>query len=310
MGTRFTELVGCEHPVQLAAMSGVADGRLAAAVCAAGGLGMIGVGRRGPADVGRMIDQLRAATDRPAGAGFIVDFVDPGSLELAVARLPIVEFFWGRPDARLVPDGRITGWQVGSVDEARAAVDAGCRYVVAQGVEAGGHVRGSTELLDLVAATRDAVGDEPVIVAGGGIGTASQVRRALRAGADGVRVGTRFVAADESPANDRYVQLLAGATDSDTELSESFRVGWPDALHRVLTSAVEVSGDADDVVGSMPGPDGERRKVPRYFVSPPTREFDGLIDAMALYAGLGSVGAVRGRQPAAEIVAELVAELV
>ncbi len=72
----------------------------------------------------------------------------------------------------------------------------------------------------------------------------------------------------------------------------------------MLTSAVEASGDADDVVGSMPVR-GERRRVPRFFASPPSREFDGLIDAMALYAGTGSVGAVTGRVSAARVISEL-----
>ena len=116
---------------------------------------------------------------------------------------------------------------------------------------------------------------------------------------------TRFVATVESAAHDRYVELLARAGDADTELSEAFWVGWPEAQHRVLTSCVEASGDADDVVGSMPGPGDERRRVPRFFASPPTRDFDGNIDAMALYAGTGSVGAVRGRVNVTDVMDEL-----
>lgn len=306
-GTRFTDLVGCELPIQLAAMSGIAGPELAAAVSNAGGLGMLGVGRRTPDLLGPMIDDVLTLTDRPVGAGFIVEFLDRGSLELAAARLPVVEHFWGWPDRALVLDGCVTGWQVGSADEARAAVDAGCGYIVAQGVDAGGHVRSSQPLDELLASVRDAVGGAGVaVVAGGGIGTAADVRRALDLGADAVRIGTRFVATHESNAHDRYVELLAEATDRDTELSEAFRIGWPDAPHRVLTSCVAASGHAPDVLGSMPGPDGgPRQPVPRCFVSPPTREFDGAIEAMALYAGAGSVGAITGRTSAAEVIAEL-----
>lgn len=303
--TRFTQLVGCERPIQGAAMSGIATGPLAAAVSNAGGLGMLGVGRRGPDELGPMIDDALAATDRPIGAGFIVEFADPASVAMAVERLPIVEFFWGTPDPARVEPGVITGWQVGSVDEARAAVDAGCDYVVVQGVEAGGHVRGGTDLDQLVAAARTALGDDAVIVAAGGIGTAADVARALRRGADAVRVGTRLVATHESEAHDRYVELLAGATDADTELSEAFWVGWPDAAHRVLTSAVEASGEGPDVIGTMPDGAGGTRRIPRFFVSPPTRSVDGMVDAMALYAGVGSTGAVRGRVTVAQLVDEL-----
>ncbi|MFT8131053.1 hypothetical protein ACMYM2_23435, partial [Salmonella enterica subsp. enterica serovar Enteritidis] len=86
----------------------------------------------------RLVDAALALTDQPIGAGFIVLFLDPSALEAAAARLPVVELFWGWPDPKLVLDDVITGWQVNSVDEARAAADAGCGYVVAQGFEAGG----------------------------------------------------------------------------------------------------------------------------------------------------------------------------
>lgn len=305
--SRFTELVGCRHPVQLAAMSGISTAPLAAAVSNAGGLGMVGIGRRTPDVVAAMLDELDELTSAPTGAGFIVDFIDRESLELTVARLPIIEFFWGWPDAELVPSDRIVGWQVGTADEARAAADAGCRYVVVQGIEAGGHVRGEQPLHELVRDVRQAVGDVAVVAAGG-IGTGEDVRQAVELGADAVRIGSRFVATEESMAHERYVELLVASTGADTELSEAFWVGWPDAQHRVLTVAVEASGDGDDVVGHMPGPDGTLHKVPRFFVSPPTRNSTGNIDAMALYAGIG-IGAITGRPPAADVVAELVAGL-
>lgn len=308
MSDRFTDLVGCRLPIQCAAMSGIATAPLAAAVSNAGGLGMLGVGSRRASQLAAMIDECASLTEQPVGAGFIVEFLDPEAFELAADRLTVVELFWGRPDRDLVPEGVVVGWQVGTVDEARAAVDVGCRYVVAQGVEAGGHVRGEIELDDLLPAIRQAVDDSIAVVAAGGIGTASDVQRAFELGADAVRVGTRFVATHESTAHDRYVELLAEASDLDTELSEAFWVGWPEAPHRVLTSAVEASGDGPDVIGSMPGADGERRKVPRFFISPPTRDFDGLIDAMALYAGVGSTGAVTGRTSAADVIAELLAD--
>ncbi len=305
MATRFTDLVGCEHPIQCAAMSGIATAPLAAAVSNAGGLGMLGIGRRGPEQVEALLDELGDLTDRPVGGGFVHETMDPDSVALVAERLPVVEFFWGEPDPALAALDCIVGWQVGSVDEASAAVEAGCSYVVVQGVEAGGHIRGTTELVDLYAGVRRAVGDEPILVVGGGIGTGHDLQRALELGADAVRLGTRFAAAIESTAHDRYIEILAGASDDDTELSEAFWVGWPDATHRVLTSAVEASGEGDDVVGTFLTPRGDRRKVPRFFASPPTRDFDGDIDAMALYAGVGSTGAVTGRVPAATIIDEL-----
>jgi NAD(P)H-dependent flavin oxidoreductase YrpB (nitropropane dioxygenase family) len=249
---------------------------------------------------------LAALTSQPVGAGLIVEFLDRQILDLVAERLPVIEFFWGWPDAALLPEGRITGWQVGSVDEARAAADAGCSYVVAQGIEAGGHVRGTTPLHELLPAVRQAV--DVAVVASGGIGTAEHVQRALALGADAVRIGTRFVAATESHAHDRYVDALAAAGDDDTTLTELFGVNWPDAPHRVLQSAVTAATAAPDQVGVATVPDGGERAIPRWFVSPPNRTFSGAIEAMALYAGAGSTGAVTGRRPAATIIDELMAQ--
>ncbi len=151
----------------------------------------------------------------------------PELLECVAERVPVVELFWGWPDAALVPPGSIVGWQVGSTDEAKAAVDAGCRYVIAQGAEAGGHVRGTVPLDELVPLVRAAVGVP--VVAAGGIGRRADVERALSLGADAVRVGTRFVAATESAAHPVYVDLLSAATAADTEVTETFSAGWPHA---------------------------------------------------------------------------------
>lgn len=307
MRTRFTDLIGCDLPLQLASMSGMVTPELAAVVSNAGGLGMLAVGRHPYEQMAPQIDRVLELTDGPVGAGFIVEFLDLDTVRAVAERLPVLEFFWGWPDRAVVEacGGRLVGWQVGSVDEAVAAADAGCHYVTVQGVEAGGHVRTESELLELVPAVRSALPEIPLLAAGG-IATAADVVTALEHGADGVRVGTRFVATDESAAHDRYVELLVEADDTSTELSEAFWVGWPDALHRVLTSCVEASGDGADVVGEMPGPDGERHIVPRFFVSAPTRDFSGNIDAMALYAGL-HLTPITGRVPAAQVVADLMA---
>jgi nitronate monooxygenase len=307
MTNRFTELVGCRLPLQQAGMTRVTTPSLVAAVSEAGGLGMLGIGRPTRAAALAQLDEVLALTSRPVGATFIVRFLDGGVLETIAERLPVVELFWGWPEPDLVLPGVISGWQVGTVDEARAAVDAGCRYVVAQGVEAGGHVRGTVPLAELLPAVLDAV-DVPVVAAGG-IATAADVRRVLALGADAVRVGTRFVATDESDAHDRYVELLAGATGEDTVLTEAFGVGWPDAPHRVLASALAAAeASTSEVVARMTMPDGSVNEIPRFGTTPPNRATAGELDALALYAGTG-VAAVTGRERAADVVAELTAGL-
>ncbi len=300
---RFTDLVGSRWPLQQAGMSGTATATLAAAVSNAGGLGMIGVGRQQLAVVERYLDEVATLTTAPVGCTCIAHFVQPGVVELVASRLPIIEFFYEWPEPSRLPANVICGWQVGSVDEAKAAVDAGCSYVIAQGMEAGGHVRGHVPLAELVPAVRSAV--TVPVVAAGGIGTAEAVRAALDLGADAVRVGTRFVATRESYAHPAYIDALVGAKADDSVLTEAFGVGWPNAPHRVLRSAIEAAGAAPaDVVGETVPRGGKPMPMPRFGASSPNRDTTGDISAMALYAGT-SVGAIDRVMTAAEVVAEL-----
>ena len=300
---RFTDLVGCKWPLQQAGMSGSATSTLAAAVSNAGALGMIGIGRQQFAVVERYLDEVAALTSAPVGCTCIAHFVQPDVEELVMSRLPIVEFFYEWPDPARVPAGVICGWQVGSVDEAKAAVDAGCSYVIAQGVEAGGHVRGHIPLAELLAAVRSAV-DVPVVAAGG-IGTAAAVRAACDLGADAVRVGTRFVATTESYAHPAYIEALVAAGADDSVLTEAFSVGWPNAPHRVLRSAIDAATAATtDVVGETVPRGGAPAPMVRFGASSPNRDTTGDISAMALYAGR-SVGGIDRVMTAAEVVAEL-----
>jgi Nitronate monooxygenase len=128
--------------------------------------------------------------------------------------------------------GALAGWQVGSVAEAVAAAAAGCDYLVAQGIEAGGHVRGTQALDEILAQVVDAV--RIPVLAAGGVATAERVVGLLRSGADGVRIGTRFLACPESGAHQEYVDSLLAATAGDTVLSEWFSEDWENAPHRVL----------------------------------------------------------------------------
>lgn len=300
---RFTDLVGSKWPLQQAGMSGTATSTLAAAVANAGGLGMIGVGGQQLAVVERYLDEVAELTDAPVGCTCIAHFVVPEVEELVASRLPIMEFFYEWPDPKRVPENVICGWQVGSVDEAKAAVDAGCQYVIAQGMEAGGHVRGHVPLAEFVPAVRDAV--SVPVVAAGGIGNVAAVRAAMSLGADAVRVGTRFVATRESYAHPAYIDALVVAASDDSVLTEAFGVGWPHAPHRVLRSSIEAAtAAASDVVGETRLENGTAMSMTRFGVSSPTRDTTGDISAMALYAGR-SVGSVDRVMSAAEVVEEL-----
>ena len=304
--TRFTDLVGCDRPLQLAGMGGVSSVDLAAAVGDAGGLGMLAMPDMPVELLEASLDELASRTSGRFGVNFLVPFLDPGCVKVAAANAHILEWFYGDPDPAQVAvahtDGALAGWQVGSADEAIAAVDAGCDYVVAQGVEAGGHVRGRSSLWSVLGDVLDAV--EVPVVAAGGLGTARAVAAAFAAGADAVRIGTRFVAAVEADTHPDYAAALVAATAADTELTTAFSVEWPDAPHRVLRSSIEAARAHDgDTVGEVVM--GEQSfPVARLSPMMATREFRGNAGATALYAG-HSVDGVLRVQPAAEIVQEL-----
>ena len=274
--TRFTDLIGCRLPLQLAAMGGVGTTGLATAVEASGGLGMV-PSREQPAS-------------GSCGVNFLVPFAPPPDVIGEAARnARVVEFFYGDPDRQLVEaahsGGAIVGWQVGSAEEASAAVDACCDYIVAQGIEAGGHVRGTQPLDEVVPAVLAAV--RLPVVAAGGIATPRRVIELLRLGADAVRVGTRFVTSPESGAHPDYIASLLAASGDDTELTEWFGEGWPNAPHRVLRCVLDPARRS-----------GWRETVPPY------RGVERTTSDMAMYAGMG-VGEVTSSQPAAEVVADL-----
>jgi nitronate monooxygenase len=287
-------------------MGGVATRDLAAAVASAGGLGMLGGVRLSAPVLVQTLDELARQTGGTFGVNFLMPFLDRACVEVAARKAKVVEFFFGEPDAELVQTvhdgGALACWQVGSVEEARAAAGAGCDFVVVQGVEAGGHVRGRTGLLSLLPEVIEAV--SVPVVAAGGIGTAQAMAAALAMGADGVRVGTRFVAAEESAAHPFYKEALVRAGAGDTVLTEAFSANWPGAPHRVLRACVEAAQSFTDEFTGELDLGGQKMPLPRLATPCPTRTTTGHFAAMALYAG-ETVGAVHAIEPAAVIVREL-----
>jgi NAD(P)H-dependent flavin oxidoreductase YrpB (nitropropane dioxygenase family) len=307
--TPFTMLVGCRAPIQLAVMGGgTGTPELAAAVSEAGGLGMIS--STFPLPLIEQLSWVQARTDEPVGVGFFA-FDLPRmtkQLELAAATVRVVDVFWGDPDPvvvrRIHAGGALAFWQVGSLDEALTAADAGCDVVVAQGVEAGGHVRGTTPLLTLLAQVVPAI-DVPVVAAGG-IATGAALAAALSAGAAGVRVGTRFLASAESGAHPGYVAALLAASAEDAVRTTAFGEGWSDAPHRVLRAATERAAHANDIIGQAAYGD-QRWEIARWSTQPPTVFTTGDVTAMAMYAGCG-VGDINDVTSAARIVDRLMGE--
>jgi NAD(P)H-dependent flavin oxidoreductase YrpB (nitropropane dioxygenase family) len=306
LSTPFTRLVGCRLPIQQAGMGGTATPELAAAVTAAGGLGTVAAVLLSPAEIADELDRLRERVAGPIGVNFLMPFLERDCVEAAASRVKVVEFFFGTPDRSLVDlvhrGGALACWQVGSREHAVAAVEAGCDFIIAQGIEAGGHVAAGIGLFPLLDEILDVV--EVPVVAAGGIGSGRTMAAALAAGAAAVRIGTRFAAAQEADSHPLYVQHLIDARARDTVMTKAFHVMWPDTPHRVLRSSVEgATSFQGDVTGELVLRN-HRLPLQRWAVPNPTRLTTGHIEAMPMYAG-ESVSAVRSSQPAAAIVSEL-----
>ena len=313
------ERIGVELPIVQAGMGGGLSGAaLAAAVSGAGGLGTVGFTA---ADrLAKDVSEARERTGRPVAANLLLPFARSEHWE-AAERADVVVTFWGRPRRRTAKP-----WmhQVGSPDEALAAVAAGADAVIAQGVEAGGHVRGKTPALELLASLGDVVPDGfPVLVAGG-IADATDVSSALAAGAAAVVLGTRFVMSEEANAAPAYKQRLMESRE--TVLTDLFGMGWP-APHRVIwNEAAERWLDRDGhiprwlrvtqrgsrpLLGRLPMNAQARmaatQSADRPFFGPFAPTADGprnLLDAGALYAGQ-TVARIHDIRPAADIVRDL-----
>ena len=319
--TKFCELFGVEYPIVSAGMGGVSFANLAAAVSEAGGLGTIALAGLPPEAIAAEISAARRITAKPVAVNLLIPFLRPGIFE-ALAKQPIsaVTLFWGDP-AEHIPACKKLGlkviWQCGSAPEAAAAKRAGADAIIAQGFEAGGHVRGVVTTFALVPEVRDAIGDLPMLAAGG-ISDGRGLAAAIALGADGAVFGTRFLASRESSAHPKYKQALLDAKPGDTVHTKLFDVGWPDAAHRVIRTPLV---DAWERAGSPAAPNraGEGEVVarlrrggldvplPRYSVSTPSDSVEGDIGGLPFYAGQ-SVGLIDRVAPAGELVRRIAAE--
>ncbi len=223
------ERLGVAVPVVQAGMGGgLSRHELAVAVSEAGGLGTIAV--NGAASIERELAAARALSGRPVAVNLLLPFARRDWFEAAAAA-DVVVTFWGRPRRR-TPG--VWLHQCGSVEEARAAHAAGADAAIVQGVEAGGHVRGTAPALELLARVRAALPPGYPLLLAGGVAERADVRAALDAGACAAVAGTRFLLSEESRAHPEYRRRLLGA--SETVLTELFGAGWP-APHRVVPNA-------------------------------------------------------------------------
>jgi NAD(P)H-dependent flavin oxidoreductase YrpB (nitropropane dioxygenase family) len=301
--TRFTELLEVEHPIALGGMSSGTNVDLVAAVSGAGGLGVLGATGMTPEAIRDAADQIRSRTPRPFGMNMLLFLVGQRVPEAAVDALlesgaRVFSTAWGDPAPyveRAHRAGALVMHMVARADDAKRAVDAGVDVIVAQGTEGGGHV-GHVSTMALVPAVLDVAQGRPVLAAGG-IADGRGLAAALAMGADGVLMGTRFLATREAPVPPSYKQAIVEASGSDTVFTQipdlAPEVTWPGALSRVIRNRfVEEWLGREEELRQRGAEVGKQAEAARAA---------GDREGMKLFAGQ-SAGLVNGIEGAADVV--------
>jgi len=308
LSTRLNALLGIDYPVLNAPMSGTATADLAAAVSQAGGFGMLGGTSAGGADwLREQIHAVRAMTDRPFGVGFISSF--PGVDDLVQValdeRVAAINHSFADPTPYVEPAharGVRIFAQVQTVAQATRAAQAGVDVVIAQGTEAGGHT-GQAGSLALLPAVVDAVGDIPVVAAGG-IGDGRGFAAVLLLGATGCWLGTRFVASKEWAGGEREQQAVLAASADDTVRTNVYDqvrgATFPEGIaDRVLRNPFNSTWDGrtDEIAA-------RRSDLRRELEAAGERNDPDVVDVSAGVA----VGLITTAEPAGDIVRTIVAD--
>ncbi|MGD1257347.1 NAD(P)H-dependent flavin oxidoreductase [Mycobacterium seoulense] len=310
LDTRITRFFGIEHPVVLAPMAGISGGRLAAAVTSAGGLGLIGGGYGDAEWLRREFGRAGGVT---VGCGFISWSLahQPALLDEALERQPaaiMLSFGELQPFAdRIHAAGVPLIAQAQTLDHARRALDAGAEVVVAQGGEAGGHGMTARATFTLVPDVVDLAAERlpgTLVLAAGGVTDGRGLAAALALGADGALVGTRFWASPEALVSPRAHERALPASGDDTLRTRAYdlvrRLDWPagyDARALGNTFLDTWHGNEDRLAVSLP------EVVAEYEKAVAAEDFE----AAAILVGEG-VGLVREVRPAADIMADMVAQ--
>ncbi|TNC04974.1 nitronate monooxygenase [Methylobacterium terricola] len=308
--TRLTDMFGIRHPIVLAPMDPAAGGALAAAVSAAGGLGMIG-GGYGNREI--LEAEFAKAGNQRVGCGFITWSMarDPSLLDLALARRPAALMLSFSDPAPFAETVRAAGvpliCQVHNLDHARRALDVGASVIVAQGTDAGGHgltTRGTLTLVpsvvDLVARERP----EILVLAAGGIADGRGIAAALMLGADGVLIGTRFWATQEALIHPAAKARVVAATGDETVRTSVYDIvrnrAWPpEYTGRLMRNRfIETWHGREEELRSLVGAERER-------VEAADRRGDYEVSNVTVGE---AIGLVRDLPPAGELVERLAVE--
>ena len=240
--TPVCDLLDIEHPIALGGMGSIYSPDLVAAVSSAGGLGAMGCHYMRPDQIRAGTAAIRERTNKSFALNFLIFDIDEDGFAAALAlRPPAIAFAWPRYEqdvksfiTRAHGAGCKVTFMAGGVPDAERAAEGGADVIIAQGTEGGGHV-GWQASMALVPMVVDAVAPVPVLAAGG-IADGRGLAAALALGADGVLLGTRFLASRESPLHPNFKQAILDSDGHDTLLSEipdiAAGIVWPGAMSR------------------------------------------------------------------------------
>jgi len=320
--TPLCSLLCCDVPILLAGMGGVARWELAASVANAGGFPALGMVREAPELIASEVKFLQAATDRSFAVNLIPAATDPALLEAQITQclalgVTAFSFFWDvLPEvvARVKAEGALVLHQVGTHAQAQKAEDAGVDVIIAQGIEAGGHVHGRIGSFALAETILQRT-KLPVVVSGG-ISTGKGLASALALGAQGVQCGTAFLATDESYAHPSHKQRVVDADGSDTVLTDIFVLNWPKgAAVRVIGNSITdklqnnlLGHDPDTLPRDAIAWDDDQERY-RFSTDSPLRTTTGDLEAMPHYAGQGA-GLIQEVIPAGVRIKQMIREAI
>ena len=308
MRTRLTEMLGIEFPVMLAGMGGVSYHELVAAVSEAGGIGTLGASTMRDHELPEEMRKVRELTKKPFGVDLLTALpnqVDSGIKAVIEGGASIFVAGLGVP--REVIDllhqkNILVGSMCGKVKHAVAAVASGCDFVVAQGTEAGGHT-GLVATIALVPQVVDAVGDKVPVVAAGGLFDGRGLAASLALGADGVWIGTRFIATPEARAVNGYKDMLVATSEDGTTISRAYtgktcRVVANDWTRHYDKNPADLQPFPQQAVASM-------QAGVNHLGFPSGTEVDA---AREFYPAGQGIGSINDLVPAGELVRRIVAE--
>ncbi len=330
--TALTRRYNIKHPFTQAGMAFAGwSPQLAAAVSLSGGIGAIGAGLLPEPVVRQLVGAMQASNCGLFNFNFLTNFDHDAQVRAcAEMKVPVVSFHWGHPSAaliRVLKDAGCEIWeQVGSVEHAKKSLGNGVDVIIAQGHEAGGHnfqgVKGTSPqgTFALLPTMRDALGNDAIILASGGVSDGRGIAASLQLGADGVWVGTRLVATEEAAVHPEHKRRIVEATGADTMYSSIFGPDQP-AFNPMRLLKNKVVSDWNDRLEDVPTDNtnspvigstvmgGQEMILKKFSVLLPTPDMKADWEEVPFLAGQ-AVGLVRDILPAKVVVERMMTEAV